>query len=45
MYKKGSEPIVVHPAQIVTAQIRGWSLDEDIPATKKKTIKPLKGSK
>ena len=36
MYKKGSEPIVVHPSQIENAKTRGWSLKEK-PTSKTKT--------
>jgi|TARA_R110002012_G_scaffold98074_3_gene235275 hypothetical protein len=28
MYKKGSEPVVVHPSQVDNAKQRGWSLKE-----------------
>jgi len=39
MYKKGSEPINVHPGQIDNAIQRGWSLEK--PSTSK-TVKSKK---
>ena len=36
MYKKGSDPIVVHESQIKTAEIRGWSLEKPKAAKPKK---------
>jgi len=41
MYKKGSDPIVVHPSQVGNAEVRGWTLEKNPSADNKKpTTKP-----
>jgi hypothetical protein len=41
MYKKGSEPIKVHPGQIDNAIQRGWSLEKPSTTKKVKSKKEL----
>ena len=41
MFKKGSEPINVHPGQVDNAKVRGWSLEKPSITKKVKSKKEL----